>query len=323
MRFARRSQTVRRHIPLILVILLGGCSNAFLVQPVKVPSELRMVVREAPDGRTRNKVAYIEVEGVLRQRGGSTRDDPVTRLRGELRLAEKDSSVKAVVLRINSPGGTAAASDLAYEEVMRFKRRSRKPVVAHITGLGTSGAYYVALAADEIYAAPASITGSIGVIMQLFNVQGLLAKIGVETQAIKTGEQKDMGSPFRELTEEDRKIFEQILDSFYARFTNLIAERRSGLSVEEVKKLADGRVYSASQADALGLVDAEAYPDAVFARAKSLAGISRARIAGFEKPFEGTGLGLAGAELNVKFDLPGADLAPGVYYLWLPGKSEP
>ena len=302
--------------------LFAGCgANAYLVKPVSVPTSVEMVGVAWPDGWTFNKIAVIDIEGILREGPESHQENPVTILRRQLELAEGDGRVKGVILRINSPGGTAAAADLAYAEVMRFKRRSGKPVVAFIPSLGTSGGYYVALAADEIYVAPAAITGSIGVIMQLYNVEGLLTKIGVETETLKTGEEKDMGSPFRKLTEEDRAIFEGLLHSFHARFVSLIAERRK-LSAEEVAAIADGRVFTAKQAASHRLVDGEAYADAVFDRTKQLSKIGRARLVGFSKPFPSGGFSLTGIKLDpLKISLPGTDLAPGFYYLWLPGKQ--
>ena len=303
-------------------IFVAGCgANAFLVKPVTVPTDVAMVDMAAPDGWTFNRIAVIDIEGILREGPEATQENPITILRKQLDIVASTGSVKGVILRITSPGGTAAAADLAYEEVMRFKRRSGKPVVAFIPGLATSGGYYVALAADEVYAAPAAITGSIGVIMQLYNVEGLLTKIGIETETLTTGDKKDMGSPFRKLTDEDRAVFQGLLESFHTRFVSLVAERRD-LSAEKVRTLADGRVFTAAQAASHGLIDGEAYADDVFDRIKKLGKVGRAKMVGFRKPFGGAGFGLAGVKVNpLKVILPGTDLAPGVYYLWLPGKQ--
>src|SRR5439155_6131609 len=135
-----------------------------------------------------------------------------------LEMAEKDPSVKAVVLRVNSPGGTVTASDIMYETLLRFKQQTHKPVVASLQDLAASGAYYISCGADKIVAHPTSVVGSIGVIFNAFILQGTLEKIGAKAEAIKSGPLKDMGSPFREIDPESLAVMQRMVDEDYKRF---------------------------------------------------------------------------------------------------------
>jgi protease-4 len=189
------------------------------------------------------RVGVIEVTGVI-----TASDDIVEALRG----FERAPSVKAVVVRVDSPGGGVAASQEIYHAVLDL--RAKKPVVASLGGVAASGGYYVASACDAIVANPGSITGSIGVIMEMGNVQDLLQKIGVQPEVLKAGTYKDMGSPVRPLTDDERAIFQQMIDSVHAQFITAVADGRK-MDETKVRALADGRIYSGAQAQALGLVD--------------------------------------------------------------------
>jgi protease-4 len=248
----------------------------------------------------------------------------LARVREELKKAEKDDRVKAVIVRINSPGGTITASDVLYREIAEFKARRRIPVVAAIMDVGASGGYYAALAADTIVAHPTTVTGSIGVIMLTVNAQGLLEKIGVAPVAIKSGELKDAGSPFRALTPDERALFQRVIDEMHARFVRLIVASRK-LPEDRVRALADGRIYTADQALAAGLVDRLGYMDDVVDVAKKAAGITDARLVMYHRPKEYRATYYSGAPA-----LPGgapalgglasALAAPGprFMYLWMP-----
>jgi protease-4 len=150
--------------------------------------------------------------------------------------------------------------------------------------LGASGGYYVAVSADKIVAHPTTVTGSIGVIMLNLSVEGLLQKIGVKDTSIKTGEHKDMGSPLKTMTEEERKIFQGVLDSMYERFLSVITENRKGLPQEKLKPLADGRIYTAQQALEYGLIDRIGYLDEAIELAKNEAGLTTARVIIYHRP---------------------------------------
>ncbi len=170
----------------------------------------------------------------------------------EIKEYVEDSAIKALVLRVDSPGGGVAASQEIYEEVKRAA--AVKDVVVSMGSVAASGGYYVSAPATRIVANPGTITGSIGVIMEIPNVEGLMDKVGIKTEVIKSGRHKDMASAFREMDEEDRKILQGVIDDVYEQFVRDVAESR-GLPVEAVREMADGRIFTGRQAFDLGLVD--------------------------------------------------------------------
>lgn len=191
----------------------------------------------------KGKVALVRIEGpILDAR------DIVDELKGYV----KDPAIKAIVLRVDSPGGAVAPSQEIFEEVK--KAVSNKKVVASMGTIAASGGYYVASPADWILANPGTITGSIGVIMEIPNIEGLMGKVGIKTQVIKSGRHKDLASAFREMQDDDRLILQGVIDDVYRQFVEDVAEAR-GMDVEEVIKLADGRIFTGRQAFELGLVD--------------------------------------------------------------------
>ncbi|RJQ56343.1 MAG: signal peptide peptidase SppA [Actinobacteria bacterium] len=196
-----------------------------------------------------NQVALIHLDGVIAAGGDSTVSTP-EEIGEALRRADRTPTVKAIVLRVDSPGGTAAAS----QEIAMEVERTKKPVVVSIADVGASGGYMVSAAADEIVALPASEVGSIGVIIQLPNIQGLADKYGVKMGIIKQGKHKDMGNPFRPLTEEERRILQADTKVTYDQFIEQVAKGRD-LPVAKVRELATGRVWVGTEARELGLVD--------------------------------------------------------------------
>jgi protease-4 len=217
----------------------------------------------------RGKVAIVEVEGLIGTgAAGGVDTDALVRQLGEYR---DNPSVAAVVLRINSPGGVVAPTQEIFSAVERV-RAAGKPVIASMGSVAASGGYYVAVAANRIYASPGTLTGSIGVVMQLANVEGLLKKVGVDYVVVKSGSFKDIGNIARPLKPEERQVLQALLDDVYGQFVKAVAERR-GLDEKTVRAFADGRVYSGQQARALKMVDEMGgLEDAVEAAAK-LAGI--------------------------------------------------
>jgi len=200
------------------------------------------------------------MEDVPFARGGKVAVLPVTGLIADseatidqLKRFAKDESVKAIVLRINSPGGGVGPSQEIYEEVRKLK--GKKPVVSSMGAVAASGGYYIACATQKIYANPGTITGSIGVIMQFVNVKDLIEKIGIKGVVVKSGELKDAGSPLRDMSPEERQYLQGVIDNVHAQFVRAVADGRK-LDVETVRKIADGRIFSGEQAKALGLVDA-------------------------------------------------------------------
>ena len=249
----------------LLALLLCGCS----VLSIDFQPRIRPLEEETLEGHGRAKILLVDLSGVLQDESVSfslgappPRVPLLARVREELEKAEKDDRVRAVIVKINSPGGTITASDILYREIVEFKARRKIPVTAVIMDVGASGGYYVALAADTIVVHPTSVTGSLGVVMITVNAQGLMEKIGVAPLAIKSGPMKDAGSPFRPLTQPELQVFQGVIDDMYGRFVRLIAESRK-IPEERVRSLADGRIYTAQQALALGLVDRIAYLDDV------------------------------------------------------------
>lgn len=267
----------------------AGCMpDSFIITPVSLnrPLAEEMLYRESilPDG----KIVVIGVEGILINADSPGLLNPgehaVARFTEELEKAAKDPAVKAVVVRINSPGGTVTASELMHAELSRL-RETGKPVVAMMMDVAASGGYYVACAADEIVACQSTITGSIGVIMQLFEVTGTMQKIGVQAEAIKSGDQKAAGSPFEKLDPEQRALFQTIVDDLYAQFVDVVDEGRPELDRQQVETLADGRVYTAQQALEHGLIDQIGGIRDAIDTAKELAGVKRAKVVAYERPY--------------------------------------
>jgi protease-4 len=276
---------MRQRLVLVAILVsLVGCG----VISIDLTPRVRPLEESTVEGRGRDKVLLIDLAGVLAEEPILTLETRsqvplLARVREELEKAEGDDRVRAVVLRINSPGGTVTASDILYHEVMRFKERRKVPVVASILDVGASGGYYVALAADRILAHPTTVTGSIGVLMLTVNAGGLLEKIGVSAGYVKSGEFKDMGSPFRSLRPEERALFQDLIDRFYGRFVELVARSRK-LDEARVRAFADGRIHTASQALALGLIDQVGYVEDAIAAARSAAGLGEASVITYHRP---------------------------------------
>lgn len=189
------------------------------------------------------KVALIRIEGVILDSKN---------INEELNEYSEDASVKAIVLRIDSPGGGVAPSQEIYEELVKIKKK--KKIVVSMGSVAASGGYYIASPADIIVANPGTLTGSIGVIMEIPNVEGLMHKIGLKTEVIKSGEHKDIGSMFKTMTDEEKEILQSVLDDVHDQFIKAIADAR-GMEISVVRKLADGRIFTGRRAKELGLVD--------------------------------------------------------------------
>jgi protease-4 len=216
------------------------------------------------------KIAVVEVDGIIGVGPARSADaDSIVRTLNEYR---DNPSIAAVVLRINSPGGVVAPTQEIFAAVERV-RSAGKPVVASLGAVAASGGYYVAVAANRIFANPGTLTGSIGVIMQLANVGALLKKVGVEYVVVKAGTYKDIGNVARQMTPEERQVLQALLDDVYGQFVTAVAERR-GLDKKEVLGFADGRIYSGHQARALRMVDELGGLDEAIEAAAKLAGLS-------------------------------------------------
>lgn len=203
------------------------------------------------------EVGVIYIDGVIASGRGSGMSFGTTASSEEiafsLREAARKPGLKAVVIRLNSPGGTAAAAQEISAEVARLKLSGKK-VVASMGDSAASGAYWIAAGADQIVANPGTLTGSIGIILEYYNMEELFGKLGLETETFKSGPYKDMGSPSRPTTPEERAIFQSMIDDIYSQFVDVVAKGRN-LDTAEVKKIADGRILTGRQAKDLGLID--------------------------------------------------------------------
>lgn len=277
-------------IPAIGLMNAAACSPTGSFKITALPSDLsleeRIIVRHP--GWVSDRIAVIDIAGVLmnsREMGLLSEGEHVVSLVVEkLQKAAADRRVKAIVLRINSPGGTVTASDILYEEIRTFKERTGKPVVAYFQDVAASGAYYLACAADEIIAQRTCVTGSIGVIMQMVDLSGTMTKLGITTDAITSGPMKDAGSPFRPMKTGERQLFQGLVDDFYAQFLTVVDTGRPKLTKEEVRKLADGRVYIANKALEVGLVDRIGTIQEALDAAKNRAGIKAAHVVLYHRP---------------------------------------
>jgi protease-4 len=269
----------------VIFVFLTGC----LSQPTLFPS-VGPLEETKLAGTGDDKILILELSGLLSSAKPSgffdrlvDRPSLTTRIKEELTKAEEDEDLKAIVLRINSPGGTVTASDIVYHEIRQFKKKRNIPIIASIMDLGTSGGYYVAVAANKIVVHPSTITGSVGVIMVSLNGQGLLEKIGVEANTIASGPKKSMGSPFRSMTDEEKAVFQNIIDSMYDQFVTVVDDGRPNLDKGEVRRLADGRIYSALQAKQVGLVDEVGYLEDAIQLAKKEAEIEEASVVTYHR----------------------------------------
>lgn len=199
------------------------------------------------NGRTShsNKIAVINIENII------SRSTDVVR---QIKKYAGDNSIKAIVLRINSPGGSVASSQEIYSELLKIRKNSNKKVITSMGNISASGGYYIACASDKIVANPGTLTGSIGVIMAFSNMEELMGKIGIKSEVIKSGKYKDIGSPVRKFTEEDRRLLQELIDDVHDQFVNVVAKGRN-LDIQRVKELSDGRIFTGRQALQVGLVD--------------------------------------------------------------------
>jgi protease-4 len=330
---------VRKHSSLYLGLLifplvLAGCGQtAFHIELVPTDRQLEETRIQRDAGLfVSDKIAIIDIDGVLAnsRRGGWMRsgENPVSLFIEKLDKAAADKSVKAVVLRLNSPGGTVAASDIMYHRLMEFRRETGKPVIACVLGLGCSGAYYIACGCDGIVAQPSSVVGNIGTIFQTFSVAGTMEKIGVKAVTIKSGELKDMASPLHDLSDEERKVLEGIIEHHSEQFFEVVRNGRNTIDQQKMAELSDGRVFTAQQAMQQGLIDKVGYLDDGIVWAKEMAGVKKTQVVIYHRPsnYIPNAYGLASANVDgiaplVNLELPDWLDAGGAQflYLWQPG----
>jgi protease-4 len=258
---------------IIILVLLTACSGPRInlfgegMEPLK---------EYTLEGTGADKILLIPVNGIISdasKRGFMmTSPSMVQQIVSQLHKAEKDKHIKAILLKINSPGGTITASDILYHEISAYKQKAGIKVVASMMDLATSGAYYVALPSDMIIAHPTTVTGSVGVIFLQPKVEGLMNKIGVSVDVQTHGKNKDMGSPFRESTPEELKLMQKAVDDFGERFIKLVQNRRN-LPQPSLEEIATARIFLADDALRIGLVDKIGYLSDAVTDAKKLAGV--------------------------------------------------
>jgi len=315
----------------ISIDLLGGGDSLPLV-------ESRVAGKRGP------KILMIEIDGLISGSEGEsgyfglgTTTSLVGRVREILDRARGDDDVQGVLLRIDSPGGTATASEQIYTEIMRFKKERNVPVVAQLLTTAASGGYYIAMSADAVQAHPTTVVGSIGVIFSSMNFAGLMDKLGIEDQTITAGEFKDMGSPYRALTGEERGQLQVIVDDLHARFKEVVDDGRTKLTAEQVEAFADGRIYSARQALVNGMVDRIGTLNEAVAYLSDKMNAPRVQVVAYHrrsnqrrnlymKSFPGApsmgGAGMSRGPASMATSLADLLRKPGFHYLWWPGLVE-
>jgi protease-4 len=275
-------------LPLIgILLVLSGC--AFV--NVSLTSSAKPLEEKVIEGEGKPKILLIDLDGMISFKEDSgllklkTAPSKVAFFREALRKAAEDDDIAGVIVRINSPGGSVAASDTIYHEIMTFRQKKKAPVYAYIMEVGASGGYYIACAADRIIASPAAITGSIGVIAMRFNAEGLLSKIGVSNETFKSGPKKDFWSPFRPSTPAEQKMLQDVIERLFTRFIGVVsANRQKVLSVQEIRTLADGRILTADEALDAKLIDQAAYLDETLETMKKALSLERAKVITYARP---------------------------------------
>jgi protease-4 len=321
-----RQNMIRALWIILFLSYMSGC--AFIKVQSLMPS-ISQLEEQTISGEGDNKILLLDVSGMISEKeqtnalGMVTELGPIARIHEELERARRDEKVKAVLLKINSPGGTVTASDIIYHELKSFKKEKGIPIVVSLMDLATSGGYYIALAGDIITAHPTTITGSIGVLLMKFDVQGLMEKIGVEEVTIKSGDKKNTLSIFHKLRPEDQTILQGIIDALFGRFIDTIAEAREGISRQEIEGMADGRIYSAQQALELKLVDRIGYLEDSIELAKKEAGLDRARIIVYQRPsqYKSTVYAQSSQTAPASYFQPFPVIrnsSPQFWYLWIP-----
>ena len=330
--------------PLLVTIalLLAGCGTpSLLITPVSNTNTLQEEEVSPATTWGGGKIVIIPVEGLLANVRNSELLQPtensMSLFTQQLEKAENDASVKAIVLRVNSPGGTVTASDAMFQLLKRFKARTHKPVVASCQEVAASGAYYVSCAADRIVAQPTSLVGSIGVVFETMQFEGALNKLGISTDAIKSGSLKDMGSPFRAIKPDERSVMQAMVQEDFVRFVGIVSNNRpvKEKPLEDLTKYQEsgyagtysGRVFSGQAGKEMGLVDDLGLLEDAIRMAKEMANAPGAAVVLYIRPYGYGGsiyanTAIPAPQANVtKLQLPGVNqfLPAGLYYLWGPG----
>jgi protease-4 len=313
-----------------LSLFIGGCGEgAFEVRIVPESQELQETEIQRDKGMfVSDKIVVIDIDGVMYNRPQSgfmkQGENPVSAFLEKLDKAAADKNVKAVVLRLNSPGGSVAATDIMYHSLVDFKIKTGKPVIASMMDMACSGAYYLACGCDGIIAQPSCVTGSIGTIMQTFSVAGTMEKIGVKAVAIKSGKMKDMASPLHDMHEDEQELLQGIINDFHEQFLDVVKNGREDVDKKKLRELADGRVFTANQALQEKLIDRIGYTSDGVEWAKKIANIGKSRTVIYHRPQDykpniyGSAMdGSTGISALVNIEIPDWLNSSGVHFLYL------
>ena len=246
---------------LLSLILFVAVLNSFGCATINISPSLGDLEEVTIEGDGPGKILLIDFSGIINNQknrnitGNIISLGMVEKIRSILNKAEKDKEIQALLIKMNSPGGTVTASDIIFHLLNEYKENNKVRVYVQVMDLAASGGYYVALAGDEIIAHPTSLVGSIGVIALKVNLKDLMTKIGVDWEIVKSGDKKDFMSPFRSFTKEERDLFQDTIDKYHQRFITTITQNRPKLKTTQVELLADGRVFDSEQAKKLNLID--------------------------------------------------------------------
>ena len=256
-----------------------GCFGIFSFMGYSGDSSLQ-VVHHSGNRNSPDKTAIVTLDGVIA-------DSQAKFVERQFKTARDDAAVKAVVLKVDSPGGTISASDEIHRIVKKFRNDTGKPVIVSMQSLAASGGYYISMPANRIFAQPTTITGSIGVIATFPNVRGLMEKFGVDVKIVKTGPLKDSGSPLRAMSAQEEARWQEIINDAFERFLSVVVEGRkgNGLDRDKVVALATGGVYTANESLKNGLIDQIGYLDEAIAYAESQAGVSDTNVIEYKRLF--------------------------------------
>ncbi len=308
-----------------LMVVFSGCAS-FNIGPQIKPMEEKTLM-----GKGSDKILLLDIQGLISNQDQRTitgfpiKKGLVETVREILMKAEEDDKIKALLIRVNSPGGTVTSSDIIYHEIMSFKEKAKIKVYVSIVDLAASGGYYIAMSGDTLMAHPTSLTGSIGVIAVKVDVSGLMKKIGVDWEVVKSGDKKDFLSPLRALTAEEKILFQNTIDNFHNRFVDVIVKNRPSLDLETVRKLADGRVYNSDQALEAKLIDAIGYLDDTLERIGKDLGLTDPKVITYHRPGEYKSNLYSSVPNSPTINLLNIDLglnldkaSPHFMYLWMP-----
>ena len=261
----------------LILLVLSVCAAGCMSPQVKLFTDATDPLKEFTlKGEADEKALLIPVNGIISDfsRKGFLRTEPsmVQEIVSQLDMAAKDPEIKAVLFKIDSPGGSVTASDMLYHEIQAFKEETGKTIAVSLMNVAASGGYYMSLPADMIMAHPTSITGSVGVIFLRPKVNGLMEKIGVDVVTHTSGTQKDMGSPFREASPEEERIFQGLAERLGSRFIDLVKKHR-GVYGSELAEVETARIFLADEALRIGLVDEIGYLSDAFEKTRAMAGL--------------------------------------------------